>query len=113
MAVERPEALAGAFRVTTRSVPLVSAPATVQLAGADPTRVALFLILPQAWGAWVWPGSTMPSTGGLPIPPTGYLEFYFAQVGGLVGMEWYGADRMIPPSGVVSVIEVAYRPRSE
>ena len=113
MPVERPEALVGAFCVTTRSVPLVSAPATVQLAGADPTRVVLFLVCPQAWSVWVWPGSTMPSVGGLVLPTSGYLEFYFAREGGLVGMEWYGADRTSPPSATVNVIEVAYRPRSE
>jgi hypothetical protein len=55
----------------------------------------------------------MPSVGGLVLPTNGYLEFYFARVGGLVGMEWYGADRTSPPSATVNVIEVAYRPRSE
>jgi hypothetical protein len=113
MPVERPEALAGAFRVTTRSVLVPYMPATQQVVGFDPTRVALFVTNQSDGTIFIWPSSTIPTGGGLPVPPNGFLSFYFARDGGLVGMEWYGSDRTYTAGTYISVIEVAYRPRSE
>jgi hypothetical protein len=90
--------------VTMGSTP----PNPVQVLAPNPTRVAvLFALGNGSSGTFVQPGSAPLTVGGIVLPTTGYLEFYWARHGPLVGFSWWIGS--VPPGQQYLMIEVLYK----
>lgn len=108
MAVNDPSRLAPYFRAeqTTLTMALV----TRSIVRSNSQRVALLFSVNGANAVWIGPTSNVSANNGTRLTEANSpLEFYYNQIGGVVGLEWYGF------SGVavdMTVLEVIFQPPS-